>query len=226
MTEPTPEPPIVTDWAPTPESVAQILRARVKDANMVEQEMWNENTRPTLAQVEGIIETATGDIVAVLGVGNDIPEQCRDGARGVAMLLAAMLIELSYWPEQVRSDRSPYQAYKDLYDAQIQAVRNCVSLHGDIEEDSSVGRWGNIGIVPEITARYRGLYALWALRAGVRSPFSTLIGPWGDIPPDGPWPEPENPQNWAQPFQPPRQPPLPEDLPIGDLPASGETLAP
>jgi hypothetical protein len=38
------------------------------------------------------------------------------------------------------------------------------------------------------------------------------------------WPEPENPANWRQPLQPPREPPLPEDLPVGDEPASGRVL--
>jgi len=47
------------------------------------------------------------------------------------------------------------------------------------------------------------------------------LGPWGDVGSDH-WPEPENPANWRQPFQPPHEPPQPEDLPVGEQPASGE----
>ena len=51
-------------------------------------------------------------------------------------------------------------------------------------------------------------------------PFPPL-GPWGDVGTDH-WPEPENAANWHLLLQPPREPPEPGDLPVGELPASGE----
>ncbi len=47
------------------------------------------------------------------------------------------------------------------------------------------------------------------------------LGPWGDLGDDY-WPEAENPYNWRQTFQPPHEPPLPGDVPVGNYPTRGE----
>jgi hypothetical protein len=43
-------------------------------------------------------------------------DDLRDQAKYWIIMLVCMLIELSYFPEQVRSDRSAFQGYKDLWD--------------------------------------------------------------------------------------------------------------
>lgn len=200
------------EWACTPEEVAALLRARTKDAQMTETGMWSADTRPTLDQVNEIIELAVNEMTSVVGAA--VPEACARGAKGTAALLAAMLVELSYWPEQVRSDRSAYGEYRTLYDKQLGLLQECVQAGGGGADAGGVGAgFHNVPAIPSV----------WA-SAGSRAPAGLLawtrLGPWGALPGEH-WPEPENPENWAQTFQPPHEPPLPEDLPVGDAPASG-----
>jgi hypothetical protein len=114
-----PETPLVT-WPATPDDVAALLRARTQDNTDTELGEWTENTRPTLAEVQRLIAMAesavigrTGELsteVLICATAEDIMTQ---GATVVA-LLAAMLVELSYFPEQVQSTRSAYEQYRDL----------------------------------------------------------------------------------------------------------------
>jgi hypothetical protein len=201
-------------WACTPEEVAALLRARTKDAQMTETGMWSAETRPSLDQVNEIIALAVSEMSAAIGAA--VPDACSSGAQGTVALLAAMLIELSYWPEQVRSDRSAYGEYRALYDKHLVLLQECVQAGGGGADAGGVGTGlHNVPVVP----------AVWASTS--RAPAGLLawtrLGPWGDLPGDY-WPEPENPANWRNPFQPPREPPLVEDVPVGDAPASGEVL--
>jgi hypothetical protein len=194
------------EWTPTPDEVARLLRARTKDANGAELGEWTDETRPTLDEVEGIIEQAI-EIVAAT-TGRLLAEPCASGAHQVAGLLAAMLVELSYFPEQVRNDRSAYAEYKRLYDDGIAKVVECVEAGGGAASGGEGFGYHNLPVIPETT---------FAVYGGSGS----IYGPWGDVGSDD-WPEAENPANWRQTFKPPSEPPEPGDLPVGDLPASGE----
>jgi hypothetical protein len=178
-------------YTPTTTDVARLLRARTKDSNGVELGDWSDETRPTETEVADLIDQATGPVLAELGrlEDPDDPERYADllpAARFLVALGTACLIEKSYYPEQINSDRSAYVHYRDEYAA----------LH-----DVLVGGGD-------------GYASMWTPSASV-----VLAGGFGyDV---DYWSEPENPANWAQPHQPPRDPPLPEDLPVGDDPASG-----
>lgn len=205
--------PVEITWtAPTPDQVAQLLRARTKNSSGEEVGAWTSDTRPTLAEINGIIATAVNDLAS--SIGPVVPDACSSGATGTAALLAAMLVELSYYPEQVRSDRSAYQEYKALYDGQVVALQRCVEAGGGGEGGGEGYTYYSLPVVPETTANFGRVPAGW---------WDTMSGPWGDLPGDH-WPEPENPANWAQPFKPPSEPPLAGDLPVGDAPASGTVL--
>lgn len=112
----------VSDYTPTVDSLGALLRARTKTKGGAEAGTFNpeasvgtsEETRPTAEGVEEQIATALGDISGIIGV--DLEAKYVEPARRVAALRAALLIELSYWPEQVNSDRSPYDQLKVLYD--------------------------------------------------------------------------------------------------------------
>lgn len=94
-----------------------MLRARTKDSNGAEAGTFTANTRPSNIQATDLIANAAGTVS--LSIGDDIPAKLFDEAKKVVAYLAAMLIELSYFPEQVSSERSAYQQYKDLYDEAI-----------------------------------------------------------------------------------------------------------
>src|SRR5437868_287879 len=68
-------------------------------------------------------------------------------ARRVAALKAAVLIEQSYWPEQLGSDRSPYDALQAQYEEAIAA------LVASVQDDQPNGiRFGSIPITTSTAA--------------------------------------------------------------------------
>ena len=167
--------------------------------------MWSDETRPTLPQVQEIIDMAVEQMTSA--VGADVPLACQRGARGTCALLAAMLIELSYWPEQARSDRSAYHEYKDLYDKQIALVQECVQSNGAGTEAGGGGSM--LHNVPAIPQRLQMVYRAPAARRGA--------SPSGGPPTTGPN---LRTANWREPLS-RRAPPLPEDA-RRDMPAGVE----
>jgi len=123
----------VEDLTPSVLEVSQLLRARTKDASGNELGVFNDATRPTSAQVAGLAQTAAVDIQGRLG--ESPPPEIVDAGRGVAALLAACMIELSYFPEQVESGRSPYQQLRELLDLRLGSLMRWVGAG----EDGPVG---------------------------------------------------------------------------------------
>lgn len=124
-----------SEYTPTVDDVAALLRARTRDDVGVEVGTFNEDTSPTADEVTNLIALAVGSVSSA--VGADIPDAAdrddggdvdahRDAAKTLVSLKAAMLIELSYYPEQIDADRSPYNAYKDIYDENRAALLEAV----------------------------------------------------------------------------------------------------
>jgi hypothetical protein len=109
------------DITPSVADVAALLRARTKDVNGVEVGTFNDDTRPTSAQVLTLIDKAVADVQAWLGPTP--PPELADAARVAAALDAACLIELSYYPEQVQSNRSAYPEYAAMLQRKIEALQ-------------------------------------------------------------------------------------------------------
>lgn len=128
----------VSEYTPTVQSVAAILRARTKTKGGAEAGTFNPEavednlrTRPTAEGVLEQIATALGDISGV--VGEDILEKFRPAASRVATLRTALLIELSYFPEQINSDRSPYPQLLALYNDAWVNLKSAMGI--DTDED-------------------------------------------------------------------------------------------
>lgn len=116
-------PPESLAWTPTPDDLAALLRARTKDDNGTELGEWTDDTRPTLAEVQALIDMAAGELVGVDGPGDACASRCR----AAVAYRTACLIELSYFPEQVRSDRSPYTELKELADTALGSLQTCLT---------------------------------------------------------------------------------------------------
>jgi hypothetical protein len=115
--------PTVPDLACTVADVAAIIRARTKDSNGQEIGTFDDTTRPTDVQCQEAIAHAVTLIHSKVG---SVGEGCADLARGAVALGAAAEIELSYFPEQSRSDRSVYQYLQQRYDAALDGLQECV----------------------------------------------------------------------------------------------------
>lgn len=104
-------------WVPTLDAVGSILRARTRDTQGNEVGTFNAFTRPNDDQVDGLIITAARDVSAAVGI--DLPEVLWEAGGIVASYRAAMLVELSYFPEQVATGRSPYEQLRALYEESL-----------------------------------------------------------------------------------------------------------
>jgi hypothetical protein len=121
------EPNAVVEWKPSVDQVAAILRARTQDDQMQEVGTFTDATRPTDVQVQELIESASAAFAAEAGAA-----PCTDAlalaSAGHIALTAALLVELSYFPEQVASSRSPFDQLKELWDAQHEGIVAAVSF--------------------------------------------------------------------------------------------------
>lgn len=128
-------------FSPSIQRVASLLHARTKNSSGVEIGTFDNNTRPTAVQVANIIGIAVHNVgSAFKGI---VPAEWIPEATEIAALKSAMLIELSFFPEQVRTGRSPYAEYKDLYDQKIELMQNALLVVEPDPDTPSVGepRW-------------------------------------------------------------------------------------
>lgn len=116
----------VEDWTPNSEAVAAILRARTKNHLGTELGAFTADTRPTTDQVSAMIGEAVSQVAA--DHGSDITEPLWPQAKRLVTLEAALLVELSYFPEQVAANRSPYEQLKELRDRALATL-----THGIME---------------------------------------------------------------------------------------------
>jgi hypothetical protein len=113
------------DWALTLRDVGARLRSRTLDSHMTEQGTFTADTRPTATQVNDLMPQALGDVA--VATGSDLPSKYWEAARSVAALRTALLIELTYYPEQINTGRSPYAQLKELYDDALKALVKAVA---------------------------------------------------------------------------------------------------
>jgi len=158
-------------YTPTVADVAALIRARTKDGNGNELGTFTAATRPTEVQAQEAIDHA---VVALHEKVGPIGERCAPTAQLAAAYGAAAEIELSYFPEQARTDRSPYQFLVKRYEALLEGVRACVL--GDLP-----------GIGPEGGPTGVGMGTLVAYSATAHGYYTGEIGVMGSKPPE---PEP------------------------------------
>lgn len=115
-----------SDWPVSVAAVGSVLRARTRDTQGNEVGTFTADTRPTADQVTLLLNTAVGDLAAA--VGTDLPEKLWPQAAVVAAYKGAMLVELSYFPEQVATGRSPYEQIRELY---LEALRSLTASIDD-----------------------------------------------------------------------------------------------
>jgi hypothetical protein len=108
----------------TVQDVADLLLARTKDDDGNELGEFTDATRPTDEGVDRLITRALAEVLA--RVGGEPAEPFWLALRTLVALYAAMLVELSYFPEQVRSDRSAYPEYERLFTAGLKELIDAI----------------------------------------------------------------------------------------------------
>ncbi len=103
--------PAVPDYAPTLDDVAALVPSRPKN-QYGRLSTFDETTQPTGDQVQSIIDRCARKLWAKFGEPVDA---LIDDAKECIALRAAMFIELSYFGDQLKVDRSPFVQLQALY---------------------------------------------------------------------------------------------------------------
>lgn len=107
-------------YVPGVNDIGEAMASRTRDKNGNLLLTFTKETTPTDDQVRGLIRKAVADVQA--DVGHDVPDNQADYVRNLIVWRTVMLIELSYFPEQIGSDRSSYGRVNDLYKDQLAKV--------------------------------------------------------------------------------------------------------
>jgi hypothetical protein len=124
-------------YTPTNAMVGGLLRTRTIIPTGQELGYFTMETRPTSEEVQGLIQVAVRDVSRDLG--REVPAEFYDDARGLTALRTAMLVELTYFPEQVAANISPYEQYKVLYDENLIKLLEAISRDPDADPDTGTG---------------------------------------------------------------------------------------
>lgn len=128
------------DWAPTPQDVATISQAFTRgpvDGEIpqsgAELGSFDDTTSPTLAEVEGWIDAAVGEVAARVGMGLDFLNQLPDLARTTAAWHAARSIEADKLSQSSQETSNAYSWKQSSYvaclnDLKAQAQRKAMRL--------------------------------------------------------------------------------------------------
>lgn len=154
-----PVPPIPSG-RPTVQDVANLLRARTKDDFGNESGTFTDSTRPTAMAVDGHISAAMGLVCTRLPPLDEIDADLLPTVASVVAYRAALRVEKSYFPEQVRSDRSAYEWLREEYLDDLAALVEAATS-GGVDEVASrdigmipVGSWTSIRYPPTGGAPY------------------------------------------------------------------------
>lgn len=127
--------------------VGRLLRARTVDDNDQQIGQFTDNTRPTANDVLEFVDDASQDVFITAGqtLGAKFTDATEPAAWVLIAIRAAMLVELSYWPQQTQSADSAYQQLSQLYD---QGLRNLVTA---VQDNAATGvRFASIPITTDL----------------------------------------------------------------------------
>jgi hypothetical protein len=139
---------------PTVEEVALLIRSRTKDSLGNEIGTFDDETRPTADQVEEQIDAAAALVGMRLPPMDELADELLPAVAHVVAYRAALRIEKSYFPEQVRTDRSAYEQLLGEYESDLEALVSAASAGGTAFESGSdiamipVESWTGGGCVP------------------------------------------------------------------------------
>lgn len=114
-------------WAPSPDQVAAVLRARTRGTGTGatragELGRFTAATRPTLDEVVLLIEQACGDVLAAFEGREPCSLGTNSAARSAATYIAAQLVEVSYFPETSKGEGSAFEALQKLAETTLRSA--------------------------------------------------------------------------------------------------------
>lgn len=124
-------------FRPSTAEVAKLVPTRTRGDSMQDQDDFHENSRPTKEQVEALTVDAEAEVNNRLSsYSGAIPHKHHRKITYAMTLYAAMLVELTRYPEQIGTQRSAYDQIKKLYD---EAMTQLEQALGIIPEGADTG---------------------------------------------------------------------------------------
>jgi len=116
------DPPI---YRPTVAEVSSYIRARTKIAGGGIAGVFNDQTTIKAREVEPLIDQAVDLILSEVG-GVPCNVALQPQTKAIAAILAAMLVEQSFFPEQTTGAGNSFNSLEKLYKPKMQALANQV----------------------------------------------------------------------------------------------------
>lgn len=114
-----------SDYTPTVAEVARHIRARTRTSLGVLAGTFNTTTNPTDTQVDEHAAEAARELER--HIGSEIDATLFEHATDVAAMMAAAQIELSYFPEAVRSGKSVYDQLVAMIAEKLPLLKSSVN---------------------------------------------------------------------------------------------------
>lgn len=122
-------------------NVASLVPTRTVLSSGARSNTFTDSTHPTGLQVEALIGIARKDVALV--AGTDPRPGISETIETMVAYRTAMLVELTFFPEQVVRGNSPYEQYKELYDQWV-GIANPAAADGggggDVIDDIIAGQ--------------------------------------------------------------------------------------
>lgn len=113
-------------WYPSTSDVAALLTARTIGASGQEVGDFTNDTRPTYNQVNKLIEQAASFVKAGVVGSCTTLDDVQEPLRSLTALRTAMSVEISYFPEQVGTETSPFEQLRLMYQDEFSRVVDLV----------------------------------------------------------------------------------------------------
>jgi hypothetical protein len=133
------------DWAPTPDQVAALMHSRTRGRDTIaalgacEQGRFTTATRPSLEQVNRLIELACNDVAVAFAGRTPCTDTLRAAAGTAAAYRTAQLVEASYAPERTNHLGLAHELFGTLAADAIRAVAAAVTAGCPLDEPGGGG---------------------------------------------------------------------------------------
>lgn len=122
----------IPDYTPTLADIAAIIPSRAK-GDFARLATFDSTTQPTGEQVQAIIDA---EALALRGKIGEPAAALIDQAKRVLAYRVAAIVELTYFADQIRADRSPYNELKALYQ---EALADYITARANLGVDDTPG---------------------------------------------------------------------------------------
>ena len=131
------------EWTPSLQDVGHVVLSRTRDSNGNVLGTFTDATQPTDDEVRILIDKAMADMIPL--IGTDIPDELIPEAQHIASIRTAMYIEITFYANEVATNRSVYPELKVLYDEKIASLSKAVIAveSGQSLVDATAGAGGS-----------------------------------------------------------------------------------